>query len=286
MMNKHTPIVSKQCVEGKGQLANLTLYGATAVRSGNADTYLPLKSSDAKMTNKFRYGGFSSATTSYFFLVEHTRKKKRIRTIEMVPLYLANRIDREPSLLDQYCEDVLKLSDFSIRIRKIKLQSLIKLNGFLLRITGRTEDRLKVRNAVSMVLDSEWVGYLKKLEKIKEENIQDTSISSEKNELLYQLLMEKHRGIYSKRPNAVIHLLEDGKERFSYLSVYDQSVVLCNILSLTSMNSSPADLQKIGGNKNSGEMKISNVISNANEAKLINQSVTGLFENVIDLKTV
>jgi len=286
MMDKHTPIISKQCIEGHGQLANLTLYGATAVQSGKAEAYIPIKASDPKMQDKGKYGGYTNATTAYFFLVEHTKKKKRVRTIEMVPLYLADKIEKDPSQLENYCQNDLQLIDFSIRIRKIKLQSLIKLNGFFVRITGRTGNQLILRNAVSLVLPSRWVKYIKKLEKDSEASGLDEINTEDKNVMLYDLLMNKHKGIYSKRPNPVASTMEKGFDLFKKLTCAEQAELLLNILLLTSMTSTAADLTKIGGSKKSGVMLTNKDISGDTEILLVHQSVTGLYQNVVDLKSV
>ena len=286
MMNKHTPIVSKQCVEGSGQLADQTLYGAKMVRSGNAETYMPLKSNDTKLLDKCRYGGFTNAKTAYFFLVEHTVKGKRVRTLEMVPIYLAKSIERDSNQLEAYCQNELSLSGFSIRVRKIKLNSLLKINGFHVRIAGRTGNQISLRNSVGLVMNSDWVRYIKEIEKSQTEKNQVGALSAEKNDKLYLTLLDKHKGIYSKRPNPVFKTLENGYEEFNKLNLRDQSTIIQNILKLTSMSSSSADLKKIGGSSQSGVMLTNKDITKTKELLLVNQSVTGLFENVIDLKTV
>lgn len=51
-------------------------------------------------------------------------------------------------------------------------------------------------------------------------------------------------------------------------------------------NSATADLQKIGGSSKCGAAKISKNLSGCESVKLINQSVTGLYEEEIDLLTV
>lgn len=94
----------------KGALANETLYSAEKAKG---EGYIPFKSSDAKIQDVTKYGGFTSVTGAYFFLVEHDEKKKRIRTIESVPLYLADRIDKDSSELERYC-DKLGLVNYDI----------------------------------------------------------------------------------------------------------------------------------------------------------------------------
>lgn len=52
------------------------------------------------MQDVTKYGGFNDIAGTYFFLVEHTEKKNRIRTIESVPLYIAKKIDQNPIELE------------------------------------------------------------------------------------------------------------------------------------------------------------------------------------------
>ena len=109
------------------------------------------------MQDVTKYGGFNDIAGTYFFLVEHTEKKNRIRTIESVPLYIAKKIDQNPIELEKYCEQVLGLVDFDIRVRKIKIGSLIKRNNYFCYITGKKPGRLIVRNAVNLCLKNEWI---------------------------------------------------------------------------------------------------------------------------------
>ena len=156
------------------------------------------------MQDVTKYGGFNSVSTAYFFLVEHTEKKKRVRTLETVPIYMAERIEKNPDLLESYCKEVLKLTDADVRIRKIKVQSLIKREGYFLHISGKTGNQLIVRNAVNLCLKYEWIKYVKKIEKFMEVGALDSEISEDKNKELYLQLRDKFvNGIYAKRPNSV-----------------------------------------------------------------------------------
>ena len=59
--------------------------------------------------------------------------------------------------------------------------------------------------------------------------------------------------------------------------------LLIEIIKLTCVGIVSADLTLIGGAAISGKMLISKNITDSNECFLINQSVTGLYENRIDL---
>lgn len=66
----------------------------------------------------------------------------------------------------------------------------------------------------------------------------------------------------------------------------EQCRVLYEILQLSIIGNTRADLQLIGGAAISGVMLLSKNITDSKEFILINQSVTGLFEQKVDLLTV
>lgn len=116
-----------------------------------------------------------------------------------MPVYLAQKIEQNPDELKKYCEEILGLVDADIRLKKIKIGSLIKRNGYFCYITGKTGNRLSVRNAVNLCLKNEWIKYISKLEKVKEKDTVDEIITKEKNEVLYSELIQKFKhGIFSK----------------------------------------------------------------------------------------
>lgn len=231
------------------------------------------------------YGGFTSVTGAYFFLVEHDEKKKRIRTIESVPLYLADKIDKDSSELERYC-DKLGLVNYDVRVRKIKIGSLIKYNGYFCYITGKTGYRLIVRNATNLCLTSNWRKYIKKIEKYKETTIIDNVITAEENIKLYNELLNKFTvGIFGRRPNPIGEKMDSARDKFASLSIENQCLALYQILQLTAILGNESDLQLIGASTHAGKMLISKKIG-TDEIYLINQSPTGLFETKIDLQTI
>ena len=279
-MARNTPLLTRMSYEVTGGLANQTLYSASKAKEG---TYIPLKSSDERMQDVTKYGGFTSVSTAYFMLVEHDGKKgKRIRTIESVPIMWKERIEKNPAELERYCLEVLKLSNPDIRVRKILIQSLIKRNGYFMYITGKTNKQLSVRNKVSLCLTQNWVNYIKNLE-----NDNDDNITEKENLELYDILSDKHNNtIYRQRPNPVGSKLHKCRDRFINLKMNEQKVVLLEILKLTQIASTSANLELLGESKQTGVMFIGKDITALDEILLINQSVTGLYEQRVNLLTV
>ena len=282
---KNTPLMTRRSFEAHGAIANETLYSK---KKATQENYIPLKSNDSRLADVCKYGGFTSVSTAYFFLVEHTEKRKRIRTIETVPIYMVDKIKNDPNALTEYCIDTLELQNPVIRLAKIKIQSLIKKDGYFAHISGKTGNRIILRNAVNLCLQSEWIQYIKKIEKSIESGFVDKEVTVEKNNLLYTQLTEKHnQGIFSKRPNPVGEKLTDKQNVFNSLDILEQCKVLAEILKLTAIGPcNGVDLSSIKEGTQCGKTLMPKKINNSKELILIHQSVTGVFEKQIDLLTV
>ena len=233
-----------------------------------------------------KYGGYSTLTTTYFFLVEHTKKGKRIRTIEAMPLYLKDKLNTKDKL-EAWCADKngLGLIDPSVRLEKIKVYSRIRIDGFDLCLTGKAGNALLTSCEVQLKVDPFWRYYIKKLENYLEKG-QDV-VTIENNIKLYDLILEKNTtGIYSKRPATIGTILKNGKKEFELLDLDEQVEALICIMKVFSFENQGINLKAVGGAKQSGKMQPNKMISERKSVLIINQSITGLFENTIDLLTI
>ncbi len=284
-LSKNTPILSRMTYENHGGITRKQTVWSSKVAKQNV--YFPMKTSDERLRNVAKYGGMSDVATAYFFLVEHDVKKKRVRTLETVPVYLSKQIEKDGAVLKRYCIDDLGLINPDIRMRKINIQSLVKKDGYFLNISGTTENRITMRNCVGMCLGQKWNNYIKKIEKYIDQKVLDEKISSGMNNELYDEILAKHTvSIFRYRPNPSAEMLKKGKERFIKLDIENQISVLYQMLLLTAIGLGKADLTLIGGSRSSGLMLMSKTISSFDEVLLISQSVTGLLEKRIDLLTV
>lgn len=284
MLSKNTPLLTRRSFVGHGGISDATIYNrSTALGEG----YLPLKMSDERMTVE-KYGGKAKASTAYFFLVESEVKGKKVRTIETVPVYLAGSIEKDSSVLEKYCVENLGLKKPSIRIRKIRIQSLVKRNGYYACISGKTGNRLKLRNGTSLKIESKWVGYTKKIDKYIEKKVIDSSVTKELNEELYDVLLIAHtQRIFAKRPSPIGEKLALHKEDFENLTLEKQLYVLDQIFhTMQLIPDASADLTDLNESKSTGVILYPKKVTGAEECLLINQSVTGIYEQTIDLLTV
>lgn len=289
VMNRNTPLITKRTFEQHGGLAEQTVYSA---REAKLQGYIPVKTSDARMSDVTKYGGFSSVTGAYYFLVEHEKKGKKVRTLEQMPLYLKEKLEKDEQELVRYCEDVLGLEKPDIRIRKIPMRALVKREGFFLRIGGKTGSQVLVENAVSLCLSRKWVNYIKRLENFSEygksadfQLDKEKRVSRENNEALYQILMEKHgNSIYRNKPNSLGDKLAKKQETFSMLEEAVQVHELLELFKATQCQNLSIEAKALELKMSAN--KINRNISGQNEFLLINQSVTGIYTSTIDLKTV
>ena len=101
---------------------------------------------------------------------------------------------------------------------------------------------------------------------------------------LYDEFTEKLCGVYQKRPANQGNLLIKNREKFLSLSLREKVIVLNQILSMLRCDiASTADLTLISGSKMAGNIAVNKNTMGKSNLVLINQSVTGLFENRIEL---
>ena len=293
VMNRYTPLITRMNYEVHGKLWDQTIYSADKAAKAKAVGYIPVNTEDPKMQDVTKYGGYTKYTGAYFFLVEHHKKGKRVRTLEAIPLYLKDSLNSKEKI-EEYCREKLSYQDPSVRVERIKMYSLIKVDGFLMYLTGRTDNRLTVMNAVEMKMSNEWNTYIKHLFTVSTfadgetgENAVRFAVSKEKNCDLYAIILDKYNsGIYSNRPNPIGRMLKDGQAKFENLSLDKQAYVLKQLVQLSLNSNQGADLRDLGGSSSTGTTKFSKNIESHNEFLLISMSPTGLYKSETNLLTV
>lgn len=284
MMERNTPLVTRRVYEMHGGIAEQTIYSA---REANPESYIPIKGMDERLADVTKYGGYGSVTGAYYFLVEHIRKKKKVRTLEALPLYLKDKL-KGIEQLTIYCECELNLEQPRIILPKIRFKTLIKRNGMLLRISGRTGKQIMVDNAVQLCLGTYWENYIRHLENYLasgKESDNRRTVTGKNNRELYDILLKKHtQTVYRNRPNSVAQKMADAKDRFACLEMTEQAGALLELLKATQCSNFSID-DKATRIKAS-PMKINNDITSAETFCLINESVTGIYTKEMDLQTL
>ena len=265
------------------------LFDQQLLPKGNGQAMI--KSSDSRLTVE-KYGGYNKLTGAYFMLVEHTEKKKRVRSIETVFLMSKAMYERDPI---GYCEQILGLVDPRILLREIKIDSLVSIDGFRMHISGRGDVRILYKNANQLILSPIQTQYIKQISKYMERcknakiELEITSfdgISTENNLALFNALCEKlDKTCYAIKYGNEASELKKKTDLFRKLTLNKQCQVIMQILNMFRANAVTADLSLIEGSKRAGILRASKNLSGftGHNYKLINQSVTGFFEQEIDL---
>jgi len=283
MMRKNNILFTRFAHEVKGGF-----YKQTILKKGSGEA--AIKTSDPRMTIE-KFGGYTERAVAYFAFVEHG-DKKRIRSFESIIIldkekYENNKIN--------YLKNTLNLVNPRILIDKIKIGSLISMDGFRMYISGKDGNRILYRNANQLIVSPDQVRYIKQLSKYlarsrtQKTDLQITvfdGISSEKNLELFYVLKEKlkmqpFREIRSK----ITKILINKQNEFEQLTMLNQCIILIQLLNLFSTTKDSSDLRIIGEEQRAGRIRIT---KNLQEKKyssilLIHQSVTGVFEKEIDL---
>ncbi len=250
---------------------------------------MQLKTLDARM-DPVKYGGYNKVAGAYFALVRHEVKGKTVKSFESVPIYVAKQIEHDASALKAYFETYL--TNPEILLKKVKYNALLEVDGFRMHISGKTGNRFAMKCAEQLVISDENYAYFKKLdvfyERLKQKKNLKVSVLSpinkERNLLVYEELQDKLlNSKYSKKLSPQITIFESGKERFMQLSLEEQVIFLENAVVLFRCVPGSADLTLIGGSGQSGVFMQPMNIATDKSVYLVNQSITGIFENTIDL---
>lgn len=285
-INNRNILFTRMSYEGKGELFKVNL-----LRKGNGQNS---QKENSPKSDIIKYGGYDSASSAYFAIVEHKDKKGKIyKTIETITLVDAKKIsDKNTNFTLVDCLEKQGLLEPKVLFDKIKLNSFVKIDGFYYHLTGRTQGRIMMTPAIQLRLKENFVKYIKLLEKFslrkknnaKAKIVVADNISVEKNLSLYDELINKlDYSIYKFRNNNQADNLKKWRNKFKNLSIEDQCFILLQVLLLFQNFNNGINLVLFGGGNSSGTCKKTNNLSNYEEFKLINQSITGLFENEVDL---
>ena len=274
MMRKNNILFTRYAHEATGGL-----FDQMIVPKGSGQAMI--KSSDPRLTTE-KYGGYNKLTGAYFCLVEHTEKKKRVRSIEVVMLMHKALYERNPV---EYCEKILELKEPRVVIKRIKMGQLVSYDGFRMYAVSRSNANIFLDNANQLVISPEWQKYVKELGKYRESGIQGKEITVENNELLYDMLTEKlQNSIFRIKYETPLAHLKNCRTAFMQASLMVQCNALLEILHLFGTGGLKVDLKPIGGTK-TGQLSMTKNLDMSGKHKicLINQSITGFFEQEIDL---
>lgn len=288
---KTSMAVTRYAYCNKGAFYDQTVYG-----KDDKSITAPRKAKGA-LCDTSKYGGYKSQKTAYFAIVQSEgRKGKTIKTIEAVPVTLAYQIRNNPSCLQEYFAQYL--NNPVVLIPKVKIKQAVTYNGTPCFVAGITGTSIIVHNGVELYTDNrtdEYVNALCKLVEMNKNGYVDTAleefimktnsdgvvklkITRSKNVELYNSLLEKLScSRYQGVGPAVSYLktLQKGKDSFERISVYEQVVVLLQILRFFKCNAEQSDLHLIGGANIIGVIRVNKDITDV-DFRIVYQSPCGL----------
>ncbi len=269
------------------------LFNQQLLKKGNGQVSIKKNSPISNIDN---YGGYNSATSTFFALAQYTEKKgEQVKVIVPVDLYRETEYWQNPS---SYVCEFLEVDDVQVLIPCIKYNTLISVNGFRMHISRKSSggSQYGCKPAMQLVLDAKYETYCKhianyldkctELRTVKQITPWD-HLSVEENIALYDMLTDKlNNSIFNVKFGKLANTMPANRESFIGLTIYEQCTVLVQILNILHCNVLTGDLSLIGESKNSGATMIGNKIiksSSMQSFKIIHQSVTGLFEQEIEL---
>lgn len=289
VMKKNNILVTRRSYQVKGGLFDQQL-----MKKGKGQ--IPIKGSDERLADIEKYGGYNKASGTFFMLVESRDKKgAKIRSIEYVPLYLCSRIEKDEREAKKYLEKERGLKNPEVRIPRIKIDTLFKVDGFYMWLSGRTGNQLIFKGANQLILSEQDTIILKKVIKYTNRRKENkNAVLSEKDDLCQGSLSKLYNEFLNKIENTVYHVrlsaqqktLTENKDIFLKLSNEDKCIVLSEILHMFQCQSGAANLKLLHGPANAGILVLNSVISKCGQISVIHQSPTGIYEQEIDLKTI
>lgn len=263
-----------------------------------------------------KYGGYNMSTAAFFMFAKYTEKVKKEKTdIMLVPidLMVANKVLSDEIFAIEYIrgeiaeisnkkkEEIINIS-FPYGFRPIKINTRFSFDGFEACVTGKDSggSKISLSSLVPLICDVNQEKYIKKIEKYCEkkqinnrivvDGVYD-GISSEKNGILYNCLIEKMcNTIYKKAVfiNADLRTkLKAGNDLFEKLDCDEQCFCLMQLIKLFKTGrSEKCDFTLLGSKKNEASYRLNSKISNwlkyYSSVKIIDESSSGIFRTESD----
>lgn len=283
-MNKNNPIYRRYSFVQHG-----ALFKVLPLKKGKGQA--PLKE-NSPLSNINKYGGYDKPTSSYFSYIEFEGKKgKKSRQLVPIDSYLRKEYEGNPI---QYLTERLGLVNPKILIPIVKYNACIEIDGFRMNISSKSNGgkQLIYKSAMPLVLGYQSDLYVRNITKLLESPEDHTitefdGVSFDENIDLFDSLVNKMcNTILKVKYSDMGKKINQKRDVFVSLDLRTQCFVLNEILKILHCNVLMGDLSKIGLAKKSGALTSNSVLTEIKNAKsiyLVNQSVTGLFENKIDL---
>ena len=256
---------------------------------------VPLK----KGKDPAKYGGYSDTCASFFILVAYNKGSKKEVSFVPIELMFSEQCLKDEDFAKKYVQAQLqKLSTktvsnvwFPLGMRQIKIASVLSLDNYEVWVSGKANKgtRVLLSSAENLIFSKDMEVYIKKIEnyvnkKNSKQNIvldeKYDGITSEQNINVYDCLLSKmETSLFSKMPCCQAKIVRNGKEKFSNLSLEEQTVTLIHIIEcIKAGRKSKVDLRSIGGSTNAASVYMSANLSSSpyDDIRIVDYSPAGL----------
>lgn len=272
-------------------------YDETVQKKG-PNCSAPLKSK-GPLSNTEKYGGYIGLTTAYFVIAESDGKKgARMKTIEAIPVYKEYGIKSDEVKIKDYLENECGLKNVKLLVPKLKIKTLVRINGFNAWIAGMTGKQILMHNANEWFTDKDTDDYVnglgKLIETAKNGNVAENEevyviktnrkkeikqvINAENNIRLYDKIVEQtSKKIYAGISGASYYCdtLIKCRDEFTKKSTLTQAKTLLQMIKFLKCNAELSNIAEIGGSTNSGLLRINKDITKIN-FEIVHVSPCGL----------
>ena len=268
------------------------LFDQNILKKGNGQVSIK---SNSPLADIDRYGGYNRATSTCFSLVSYVSEKgETVKQLVPVDLHEESKYLQNPK---KFIDEKLAI-DSCIITPCIKYNALISIDGFRMHISSKSDGGAKLvcKPAMQLVLDIAYEKYIKKivsyLNKCAELKYEKTitefdGIDFDSNMKIYDFLADKlNSTVLNVKFANTANIMTNKRVNFEKLSLKEQCEILLQILNIVHANVRSGDLSLLGEAKKSGIVTTNSKLiptKNAKSIKIINQSITGLFEQEIEL---
>lgn len=242
-----------------------------------------------------KYGGYTNINKAHFIVIDIKRKNGIERRLMPIEREVYNKQNKNPQMsseiLEKYLKDRYGIEEYSIIYPILKMKSLLKVEGSYYFITGGSDKTLELRSALQLILPkkNEWA--IKQIEKSSENEYKTIGnikgLTEELVDNTFDCILMKFRETTFK--NSFLNLFQGEnykkiEDKFKNMEFKEKCKTLLMLVNAVKAFGARQDLKSINLKADYGRLSSkSNNINNYNEFKIVNQSITGLFENEVDL---
>lgn len=261
--------IVRKVEEQSGMLFKETIYPAEK----SSDKTIPLK----KTLAVGLYGGYTNVNYAFYSLIEYQVKNKRKRSLVGIPMATKLLIDTNQTTLEAYVTAFIGDDCHILKERVLKYQ-LIHNDNCALYVAGPTERhnarQLVVSEAAARII------HLVSAKQVDEASFLEQYHRSDLTAVFEELTLKLTADF--KIFKNVAAKITAAKERFSDCTFNEQVVIIEEVIKVMRANATNGNLKMLGLTEREGRLGSVPISTNL---KIINQSITGLYQSIEDFSS-